>query len=130
VTVRSQDRAAEIRRFSDLTIAFYRNDLASAPDQAYPHDACVTIEEDDMAHRLVIAVGMIAAASPLSATVQDQSQTTGAPAGNPETRYCMHIEAVTGSRIEKLKCWTRDEWAQHDVDLDRDWPKEGVRTIG
>ena len=82
-----------------------------------------------MAHRFIIALGLIAAASPVLATIQDP-QPTGAPAGTPETRYCMHIEAVTGSRIEKLKCWTRDEWAQHDVDLDKDWPKEGVRTIG
>jgi len=82
-----------------------------------------------MAHKLIIALGMIAAASPASATVQDP-QAEGAPDGTSETRYCMHIEAVTGSRIEKLKCWTRDEWAQHDVDLDQDWPKEGVRTIG
>lgn len=82
-----------------------------------------------MARRLIIALGMIATASPVSATIQDP-QPAGVPTGTPETRYCMHIEAVTGSRIEKLKCWTRDEWAQHDVDLDKDWPKEGVRTIG
>ena len=77
-----------------------------------------------MAHKeLIVAVGIIAAASPALAATQ-------APAGSSETRYCMRIEAVTGSRIEELKCWTRDEWAENGVDVDKDWPREGVRTIG
>jgi uncharacterized protein YjhX (UPF0386 family) len=42
----------------------------------------------------------------------------------------MRIEAITGSRIEELKCWTRAEWADRGVDVDVDWAKEGVRTIG
>ena len=42
----------------------------------------------------------------------------------------MRIEAITGSRIEELKCWTRQEWAERGVDVDADWAKEGVRTIG
>ena len=82
-----------------------------------------------MAHRLIFALALVAATSPVSANMQDTAP-TGAPAGTPETLYCMHIEAITGSRIEKLKCWTRDEWAAQGVDLDKDWPKEGVRTIG
>jgi hypothetical protein len=83
-----------------------------------------------MARKLMIAFGLIVAASPVLATSQDQAPITSAPAGTAETRYCMHIEAITGSRIEKLKCWTREQWAEQGVDLDRDWPKEGVRTIG
>ncbi len=71
-------------------------------------------------------------ASPVSAAGQDAVQTVpaGAPAGTPQTKYCMYIEAITGSRLEELKCWTRDEWAERGVDVDQDWPKEGVRTIG
>jgi hypothetical protein len=42
----------------------------------------------------------------------------------------MYIEAITGSRLEEVKCWTREEWAERGVDVHRDWPKEGVRTIG
>jgi hypothetical protein len=83
-----------------------------------------------MAHKLIIVLGLIAVASPVSATSQNPTPTTDVPAGTAETRYCMHIEAITGSRIEKLKCWTREEWAEQGVDLDQDWPKEGVRTIG
>jgi hypothetical protein len=77
---------------------------------------------------LIIAFGLLTT-SPVSATVQD-TQWTRAPEGTSETRYCMHIEAITGSRIEEVKCWTRAEWAERDVDVDVDWAREGVRTIG
>ena len=84
-----------------------------------------------MAHKeLVLALSMIVAASPVSAASQDPTPERAAPAGTPETKYCMHIEAITGSRIEEVKCWTRMEWAEQGVDVDRDWAKEGVRTIG
>ena len=81
-----------------------------------------------MAHKeLILAFGMIVAASPVSAS---RSVPAMAPAGTPETRYCMHIEAITGSRLEKVVCWTRAEWADQGVDVDVDWAKEGVGTIG
>ena len=79
---------------------------------------------------LALALSVIAAATPVSATVQEQVPAGGAPAGTSETLYCMHIEAVTGSRLERVKCWTRAQWAENGVDVDRDWAKEGVSTIG
>jgi uncharacterized protein YjhX (UPF0386 family) len=42
----------------------------------------------------------------------------------------MKIEAVTGTRLERVECWTRQEWADQGVDVDHDWPKEGVAVIG
>ena len=42
----------------------------------------------------------------------------------------MKVEAVTGSRIERIMCWTRAEWERQGVDVDADWPKEGVRVEG
>ena len=80
--------------------------------------------------QLAGALIMIAAASPVSATVQDIGQPAPAPPGSPDTLYCMHIEAVTGSRLEKVKCWTRAQWADRGVDVDKDWAREGVTTIG
>ena len=53
-----------------------------------------------------------------------------APAAGPDAEYCMYVEPVTGSRIETVQCWTRAEWAEAGVDIDKDWAKEGVRTIG
>ena len=84
-----------------------------------------------MAHKAVVLyVGLLVAATPVSASVQDLAQMSGAPEGTTETKYCMHIEAITGSRIEEVKCWTRAEWAERGVDVDQDWAREGVRTIG
>lgn len=78
---------------------------------------------------LALALSMIVA-TPAVASVQDVGPAMGAPAGTPETRYCMRIEAITGSRLEELKCWTRAEWAEQGVDVDKEWAKEGVRTVG
>lgn len=84
-----------------------------------------------MAHReLAFALSMIvAAAVPASATITEPTTTTGAPEAGPDAKYCMRIEAVTGTRLEKVKCWTRQEWADQDVDVDAEWAKEGVTVI-
>jgi len=78
---------------------------------------------------LVIALAAIVAGS-AGATPNAEARPATAPPGTPETRYCMRIEAMTGSRIEEVRCWTRAEWAEQEVDVDKDWPKEGVRVIG
>jgi len=73
-----------------------------------------------------IALCVLAAASPASAIVprDNPAETDG-----PNVLYCMHVEAVTGTRLERVVCWTRAEWAYNDVDLDKDWPKEGVSIL-
>ena len=82
-----------------------------------------------MAHRkLLLAFGLLAAASPLSAG--DRSPPgTPAPAAGPNARFCMKVEPMTGSRLETVRCWTREEWAFQGVDVDKDWAKEGVAVI-
>ena len=83
-----------------------------------------------MAYKALLAVvSLIAAASQVSATTPEPIP-ADAPAGTPQTEYCMHVEPVTGSRIEAVRCWTRAEWAEQGVDVDKDWPREGVRVIG
>ncbi len=82
-----------------------------------------------MARRaLIVAFCMIAATSPLSAARPEPVPPT-APSGTPETRYCMKVDPFTGSRIETIKCWTREQWAEQGVDVDKEWPKEGVKVI-
>ena len=72
---------------------------------------------------IALALTVIAiAASPASAAAQ-------APAASPNARYCMRVEAITGSRLESVECWTREEWAAQGVDVDKDWPKEGIRVL-
>ena len=73
----------------------------------------------------VVALTMILAAGP--GPIDDAERT--APPGGPETRYCMRVEAETGSRIERIWCWTREQWAEQEVDLDAEWAREGVRVL-
>lgn len=75
---------------------------------------------------LAAALGVIIVTSAAAST---QPAETTAPPGGPETRYCMRVEPQTGSRIESVECWTRDEWAEGGVDVDHDWAKEGVRVL-
>jgi hypothetical protein len=87
-----------------------------------------------MVHMKLIALSIAAAASPVSASNHQPNPSTdaltmGAPAAPPEARYCLRVEPQTGSRIESVECWTREEWAEADVDVDKEWAKEGVRVI-
>ena len=76
---------------------------------------------------LFAAFSMIAAASPLAANQPEPAPPTVAPAGGPETRYCMRVELtgtnVTREGILKLqelpKLWlvavSRDRFTEEDV---------------
>ena len=74
---------------------------------------------------LSLAVLLAATASAAAA----DAPASAAPAGTATTRYCMKVEAVTGTRHERTECWTRAQWFAQGVDVDRDWAEEGVRTI-
>ena len=83
-----------------------------------------------MVHKgLIVALSALAAIAAPAGAVQTMDMGP-APAGTPDTQYCMRIEAPTGSRAERVMCWTRWEWADQGVDVDRDWPKEGVAVLG
>ena len=83
-----------------------------------------------MAHRSwMFALGLAALAAPLSAN-DPRPAPPPAPEAGPNARYCMKVEPMTGSRIETVRCWTREEWAYQGVDVDKDWAKEGVAVIG
>ena len=79
-----------------------------------------------MAQELFVVALSIAAALPLPA---GNAGTAGAPEGTPETRYCLRVDPVIGSRIETIQCRTRDGWADLDVNLDQEWAANGVRVI-
>ena len=80
-----------------------------------------------MAHLLIAAFGMIAAAQPLPAA--DSEPGMMAPAAGPGARYCLRVEPVTGSRVEYVRCWTREMWAEQGVDVDKEWAREGVAVL-
>ena len=82
-----------------------------------------------MAHAgLIVAFGTIVAGSPASATPV-RPAVASAPAAGPDARYCLRVEPFTGSYLEQIFCYTREEWKERDVDVDREWAKEGVRVI-
>ena len=83
-----------------------------------------------------IALGMIFAASPLSATTPEPTPRTLPATEAPGTEYCLRVGPYTGTRLESVQCWTRQEWAEHCVfedlvlqcvDVDKEWAENGVR---
>lgn len=78
--------------------------------------------------QLIAGLILVTAGSPIFAT-SPEPNIMRAPAGTPETKYCMRIEASTGTIIERVRCWTREEWAANDVNVDEDWAREGVAII-
>ena len=80
-----------------------------------------------MAHaELVVALSMVAATLPLPA---GGPTATAAPAGTPNTRYCLRVDPATGSHIETIQCRTREDWADLGVDVDQEWHDNGVKVI-
>jgi hypothetical protein len=75
--------------------------------------------------QLALAISLIAATLPPAGT----GPATPAPAGAPDTRYCLRVDPPTGSRIETIQCRTREDWAQLDVNVDEEWAQNGVRVI-
>lgn len=78
---------------------------------------------------LVIAASAIIAASPAAGANVD-APGTPAPSGTPQTRYCLHVAPLPGNLVQTVQCWTRDEWAEQGVDVDKEWAKEGVGVVG
>lgn len=74
---------------------------------------------------LIVPLSMMAATLPLQPAVHQE----GAPAGTPDTRYCLRVDPITGTRIETIQCRTREDWADLDVDVDQEWAANGVRVI-
>ena len=77
-----------------------------------------------MAHKMwIFAIGASVAAAPLLA---NPMMAGPSPNDGPGTRYCLRIAPATGSLAETVRCWTRDQWADQGVDVDKEWAKEGV----
>ena len=83
-----------------------------------------------MAHKAVIAAfSMMAFAAPALASHPEHDPSAAAPQASENAQYCLNIE-ITGSRVEKVLCLTRQEWVDQDVDVDQEWAENGVRVIG
>ena len=82
-----------------------------------------------MAHK-ILAVALSSIIATAASAAPEPAPMAGAPTGTSETRYCLRVEPQTGSRLESVECWTREEWALGGVDVDKDWAKEGVKVLG
>ena len=41
----------------------------------------------------------------------------------------MDLGCHRAAGAETVQCWTRAEWLDQDVDIDKEWAKEGVSVI-
>lgn len=78
---------------------------------------------------IVIALTMVVAIPPVSAASPKSAPPTIAPPASADARYCLRVEPFTGTRLETIQCWTRREWKDQGVDVDKEWAKEGVKII-
>ena len=81
-----------------------------------------------MVYKLAFVALSLITASPISASQMDS--VPAAPPAPPEARYCLRVDPATGSRIETIRCETRDTWADLGVDVDQEWAQWGVRIVG
>lgn len=65
-----------------------------------------------------------------TALASQQPSGEGAPPAPETALYCLKMEPITGTRIGSILCWTKQEWADNDVDLDEAWAEDGVKVIG
>jgi hypothetical protein len=83
-----------------------------------------------MSHwKWAVAFSLVVAASPVLAQPAYRDSMAGAPEAGPDARYCLRVEPITGTLTEQVRCWTRAQWDEQGVDVDREWAKEGVRVI-
>ena len=76
-------------------------------------------------YELIVALSLIASTSQTAPSPAPSA----APPGTPETRYCLRVDPLIGSRVATIQCNTRDEWAALEIDVDQEWAENGVRTI-
>jgi len=76
-----------------------------------------------MAYPLLIALSLAMLQQPATAPQ------TAAPAAPPTARYCLRVDPTTGSKMETIRCETRDTWASMDVNVDVEWAAWGVRVV-
>ena len=66
---------------------------------------------------LAVALGSLLVTSPALARDNPQSNTLAANPAKEKT-YCLQFALDTGSRISRLECKTKKEWARLGVDVD------------
>ena len=78
--------------------------------------------------KLVIALSLCVAAAPAFAASL-QTAPGPSPSDSATARYCLRVAPATGSLAETVQCWTRAQWVEQGVDVDKEWGREGVAVI-
>ena len=78
-----------------------------------------------MAHRLLLIALASLAASPAVAAAQEVAASP-TPVANARGEICLKVAPLTGNLVETVRCWTREEWADQGVDVDKEWAENGV----
>ena len=78
-----------------------------------------------MAHILIVALSTFLAVPP-APSGSEASALSAAPVEGADARYCLRVAPIIGTRVEAVRCWTRQQWADLGVDVDQEWEKEGV----
>ena len=82
-----------------------------------------------MAYKELALTLIMFTAVPASASQPVPAHEAGAPQAPFYARYCLRVDPPTGSRMETIRCETREGWASLDVDVDQEWADNGVRVI-
>jgi hypothetical protein len=70
---------------------------------------------------VLLALAIALSPGPATVAKTGTAETAGDVAASPkpqETKYCIQVQAFTGSRIGKTECKTRAQWSKEGVDLD------------
>ena len=62
----------------------------------------------------LIVLSLVLGAAPAAAAESTAKKATA----QDQTKYCIQLEAFTGSRISKTECLTREDWARLGVNVD------------
>ena len=76
---------------------------------------------------LLVALSMTVATS--AAAQPETAAPAGAPPAPAGAEYCLRVDPPTGSRMETIRCETREGWAQLEVNVDDEWAQWGVRIL-
>lgn len=83
-----------------------------------------------MAYKFVMAALSLSLTASAAFATQSVPPPEGtAPPAPPYARYCLRVDPATGSRMETIRCETREAWADLGVDVDQEWAKWGIRVV-
>lgn len=82
-----------------------------------------------MARIIRLAAFSFIAVAALTAAAARPPVAQPAPTDRPDARYCLRVAPATGSLVETVQCWTRVEWIDQGVDIDKEWAREGVAVL-